>query len=171
MINIFKKTKNLPNRMTSVVRAGNRGFVILFAVTISSILLSIALGVANISLNELRFSTSARATNDAFFAADTGAECALLYDREDEANNAFTGSATINCAGAPIVLDGFAPTWTFIIPNLGSTGESCSKVTVYKNVVPPNIFTTITAKGFNIGDANCESTSLNRIEREIRLSY
>ena len=58
-----------------------RGFVILFAVTLSSIILSIALGVANIALKEASFSTSARSTNNAFLAADTGAECALFHDR------------------------------------------------------------------------------------------
>ena len=43
----------------------NRGFVILFAVTLSSILLAIALGVANIALKEIRFGTSAKDTNEA----------------------------------------------------------------------------------------------------------
>src|SRR3989338_6549604 len=59
----------------------NKGFVLLFAVTLSSILLAIALGVSNVAFRELRFSTNARSTNDAFFAADTGIECALNYDK------------------------------------------------------------------------------------------
>ena len=57
-----------------------KGFVILFAVTLSAILLSIALGVSNIAFNEAKFSTSVKNTNDAFFAADVGAEQALFWD-------------------------------------------------------------------------------------------
>ena len=149
----------------------NKGFVILFAVTISSILLSIALGVMNVSLNEVRFSTSARATNDAFFAADTGAECALLHDRSAAADNAFTGTASMNCVGGPITLSGSDPSWNFIIAGLGSLGQSCAKVTVIKTFIDPYTFTTVTSKGYNIGDSACESSSSNRIEREIKVSY
>ncbi len=149
----------------------NRGFVILFSVTISSILLSIALGVTNVALNQMSFSTSARATNDAFFAADTGIECALLYDRSSDADNAFTGSASMNCAGTVIALSGADPLWSFIITGIGSSGESCAIVTVSKIFVEPYTFTTITSKGFNIGDAFCESSSSSRIEREMSISY
>jgi len=59
----------------------NKGFVILFVVTLSSILLAIALGAANIALKEIKFGTSAKDTNNAFFAADTGAELALFNDK------------------------------------------------------------------------------------------
>lgn len=149
----------------------NRGFVMLFTVTISSILLSIALGIINISMNEVRFSTSARDTNDAFFAADIGAECALFFDNSDPDLNAFTGIAEMRCNKTNIKLNGSAPSWNFVFTGLGSSEQSCAKVTVVKNVIDPYTFTTITAKGYNIGDADCESTSSNRVEREIRLSY
>lgn len=150
----------------------NKGFVILFAVTISSILLSIALGIAHVAFKELRFSTSARDTNDAFFAADAGVECALAHDKGDPAQNAFTGSASMSCAGSSIALSGGAPSWSFVIPALGSSGQSCAKVTVFKDTTsPPDVFTTVTSKGYNVGNSACESSSQNRIERELRLSY
>ena len=50
----------------------NKGFVLIFAVTLAAILLSIALGISQIALKEIKFGTSAKDTNDAFFAADTG---------------------------------------------------------------------------------------------------
>lgn len=143
----------------------------LFTVTISSILLSIALGIINISLNEVRFSTSARDTNNAFFAADTGAECALFFDNSDPDLNAFTGTASIRCNKTNITLNGSDPSWNFVFSGLGSSGQSCAKVTVVKTFVDPYTFTTITSKGYNIGDVNCESTSSSRVEREIKLSY
>jgi hypothetical protein len=173
MIKKIKKLySTLNKRITLYGAKGSRsGFVILFAVTISSILLSIALGVANVALNQLSFSTSARATNNAFFAADTGIECALLHDRSNDADNAFTGSASMNCAGVPVTISGADPLWSFIVTGLGSSEESCTIVTVSKILVEPYTFTTITSKGFNVGDALCESSSSSRIEREIRISY
>ena len=69
-------TKIQPQKNTK-----NRGFVILFAVTISSILLALAIGVANIALKEVKFNTSAKDTNNAFFAADTAIEYALFQDK------------------------------------------------------------------------------------------
>ena len=149
----------------------NKGFVMLFAVTISSILLSIALGVANIAFKELRFGTSARDTNDAFFAADTGIECALLYDKSNQSQNAFTGTATMNCAGTNIDVGGSDPLWNFVVAGLGSAGASCAKVTVQKNTIGIETFSTIVAKGYNIGDTLCEFSGSNRIERELKLNY
>jgi len=169
----YKKIQNPPERLRSFSRAGNNGFVILFAVTISAILLSIALGIANVAFREIRFGSTARDTNDAFFAADTGIECALLYDKENPAQNAFTGTASMSCAGSTISISGSAPEWTFVITGLGSTGGSCAKVTVFKDTTtsPPDVFTTLTSKGYNIGDSACASSSPNRVEREVRLSY
>ncbi len=152
----------------------NRGFVILFAVTLSGILLAITLGVSNIAFKELSFGTSARDTNNAFFAADSGIECALVYDKSTPANNAFTGSASMNCTGVPVTLTGSAPDWRFVLNNLGSNSQSCAIVTINKDTVTnaPYTITTVISKGYNIGDAGtCASTSLNRVEREIKLTY
>src|SRR3989344_9100858 len=80
------------------------GFVILFAVTLSSILLSVALGVANVALREVGFSTSARDSSDAFLAADTGAECALFYDKLSSSSFPIEGPAVaISCASYEIM--------------------------------------------------------------------
>jgi len=133
----------------------NKGFVLLFAVTVSSILLAIALGVANIALKEVRFSTSARDTNDAFFAADTGIEYTLFNDRTP----AF-----------------YPPGLTaFDLAGFGASGQSCAKVTVNKSITPST--TTIIAKGYNIGGsapgifpASCTPPA-SAIERELNITY
>jgi len=158
----------------------NKAFVLLFAVVISSIILAIALGVANISLKEINFGTSARDANDAFFAADTGAECALYYDRSD--NNAFKettnegeGSVPLimTCAGSKISFINKPPPWSFVISGLGSTGQSCAKVTVSKDNTSIPTTTIITSKGYNVGSASgdCTSSNPNRVERELEVTY
>src|SRR3989344_2360391 len=100
-----KKLKNNKGPAPHHFSKSGAGFVILFAVTLSSILLAIALGVANIALKEIKFSTSARDTNDAFFVADTGAECALFYDKLSGSSFPIDGvgaPASITCASTDI---------------------------------------------------------------------
>lgn len=151
-----------------------KGFVILFAVTISSILLAISLGVASIAFKEIRFGTSAKDANDAFFSADTGYECALFNDKET--SNVFVssgGTGKVICKGLAIDLDGSYPSWSFVVPNLGGSGTGCAKVSVYKDDVSeaPYIKTTVISKGYNFGDVNCNSLVSNRIEREEKITY
>jgi len=136
----------------------NGGFVILFAATLSSILLAIALGVSNIALKEIKFGTSVKDTNDAFFAADTGIEYMLFDDKPPS---------------SPYVPDaGTNQTWNTVITGLGSTGNSCAKVSIVKdNTNPPETETTIISKGYNIGDENCDSNNPDRIERELKVTY
>lgn len=150
----------------------NNGFVILFAVTLSSIFLAITLGIANIALKEVSFGTGVRDANDAFFAADIGAECALFNDKTD--SNSFLpppdGSGTVQCLGGNIALIGSYPSWSFTISGLGGSDQSCAKVSVVKNGGSPAT-TAIVAKGYNIGDGNCNSANQNRVERQIEVNY
>lgn len=137
----------------------NSGFVILFAVTLSSILLAMALGIANISLKEIKFSTSAEITNEAFFAADSGIEYVLFNDKSD--------------SSIYVPTPGTEQSWIEIIPRLGSSGTSCAKVYIYKNNLNTSIpvITNIVSKGYDMGDAACESTNPDRVEREIEVNY
>lgn len=149
------------------------GFILLFAVTLSSILLAVALGVASIAEKEIKFGTSIRETNDAFLAADTGIECAIFHDKSSATAFPMEGQETsINCASSNIRV-----TWNgihnFAIEGLGSDGESCTKVNVIKEELTELsvIKTTIIAKGYNIGDVGCEDPGMDRVEREIQVSY
>ena len=164
MIKEIKKNKTCSEKLKQ-----SRGFVILFAVTISAILLSIALGVANIALKEVNFGTSAKDTNDAFFAADTGIECALVNDKSGGSVFIDPNSPSIMCNSSTIVTNENPTTyWSFNISGLGSSSQSCAYVTVDKTNPP---ITIITSKGYNIGDTTCSPSNPNRIEREIKVTY
>jgi hypothetical protein len=152
----------------------NKGFVILFAVMLSSILLAISLGVSNISFREVSFSTSAKDANDAFFAADTGVECALVNDKEGSTSFTNTSSMTIECLGQPINLGGDGISfWTFDIVGLGSNGRPCAQVRIDKDTTLGT--TIIVSKGYssdnqNIDDTVCTPTS-NSLERQLEVTY
>ena len=160
-------------------RAKNkRGFVLLFAVSLAGILLAIAVGVTNVAEKEIKFGTSARDTGQAFLAADTGVECAIFHDKSLVSSFPVVGMETsVTCASLIVPLT-FYPTanggiYYFILPGLGNDGLGCAQVSVEKDNVSDSTATQtiIIAKGYNLGDADCESTNASRVERELRVSY
>jgi Tfp pilus assembly protein PilX len=57
-----------------------KGFAMLFAVLVSSVLLSIGVSIFNLTIKELVLSSAGRESQFAFYAADTGIECGLYWD-------------------------------------------------------------------------------------------
>ncbi len=172
------------------------GFVILFTVILTSIILLMALGIASVSYKEIELSLNARDSHLAFFAADTGLECGLYYDRTQTAfgpqGSPFT-SATLNCAGTAIhaIVDGVSDVYDFALPpgpgmpgdgiNLtdGSNIIGCAHLTVTKNFQSPNdatLFgTRVEAKGYNVACDKVtqlqQSGSQRLVERALRATY
>ena len=137
--------------MIKKIKKLKSGFVILFAVTLSAILLSIAVGVTNIAFKELKFGTNARDANDAFFAADTGMEKILFQDKTP--NTYLTGNIYE----------------LIYVTGLGSVGKSCAIVTVDKQT--DSTFVIITSKGYNIGSGVTCSPPNNAVERQLEVRY
>ena len=151
-------------------RNNEEGFALLFSVLLSSIILAIALGVSSVALKEIKFGTSAKDSNEAFFAADTGIECALFNDRLD--SNVFVATSPENpivCAsGTVTVIISVYPFWSFVLSGLGEQGKACAKITVDKGKVPMEII----SNGYNLGgdDVNCISSSTNKVERRLEVT-
>jgi len=57
----------------------NKGFTLLFASLIVSLVLSVGIAIANITLAQLTLSTAGRESQIALYNADTALECALYY--------------------------------------------------------------------------------------------
>ncbi len=164
-----------------------KGFVALFAVLLATVVLSISIGIANVSYKEVVLSSAAREANSAFFAADSGAECMLLHDLK---LGIFTGPGpfpAISCFGQdPSDADQFSP-----IPydNEGSTpsyafgyqydlDDSCARIELHKNVEENGVFyTKIEAKGYNMSCAQMSTIASGTaiasrlVERAVRASY
>ena len=151
---------------------------------LASIILAIAIGVTNIALKEINFSTSGQATNDAFFAADTGAECALYWDKGQTVNDPFPDPnklASMTCVGEYMSDQDFIGDATGGIPaifsifGLGSSGNSCALITVLRTTDSNGSpITQIVSKGYNNGyaddSAHCVA-SPNSVERELDVNY
>jgi hypothetical protein len=164
---IIKKIKN------------NKAFVLLFAVVISSIILAVTLGVLNIALKEINFSTSSKDTDDAFYAADTGVECALYYDKDISVLQPFpsrTVQPSMMCAGFVVDENLQNPDdnfWTFSVLGLGSSGKSCAFVSILKDSGATPAATSIISKGYNVADTtgdNCVPNSKS-VERQLEVNY
>ena len=162
-----------------------KGFALLYAIFTSSIILAIAIGVSSIAYKEVVFGTSAKDANDAFYAADSASECALFFDKTDNANNSYVGNGPRPECNGSIVSTftqyGASPDQlisTFKVFNFGSASNpnACANVTVLKHQLLPD--TTITAVGYNnatVKDAFGNPTdcfpNLTSVQRVLELSY
>jgi len=109
------KYKNNPRPQTLGPRA-QKGYLILFAVVISSIVLAIGLGIMSIVNKGLILASAGRASQFAFYAADTGIECALYWDRVHSGFGVtvFPTSTSSSIPGSGVMCAGedIAGTWT-----------------------------------------------------------
>jgi len=153
------------------IKNNKRGIALLFVVMLSSILLVVALSLSNIATKEAVFSTSTRNASDAFYAADTGAECALANDRLDNSIFKDSPDSGVGCLGNPVVLSGSGP-WNFTLTGMGSSENSCASVKVEKIIEGTDTKTIITSSGYNkIGPTGCGSNSNNITERVLEVNY
>ena len=161
----------------------NNGYTLLFAVLVSSLVLSIGISILTISKKEFLLATSARDSSSAFYASDGGMECAIYADTK---NNAFSTSSNRTAfLGCNIVTSSFSVT-TLPLNNfkkfvfhikLGDSGGSCAQIVVEKkwNFNDNVPFTTIQSKGYNLGwnesTSLCDVPSAKRVERALFISY
>ena len=148
------------------------GFTLLFSVLIGSLLFSVGMAIANLATREVVLSAAGKESEAAFFAADTGVECALYFDFRvpgtfPNSSTAPRGSSvTCNTASLPLTVvsqNATAATTTFRV----SFSPSCAEVIVGKTAGPPG-HTVIESRGRN----EC-GTAANpaRVERALRVRY
>ena len=149
----------------------NQGFTLFVAVVVMGTLLLIATGVAGLAVRQAFISSSARQSQHAFYAADTGVECALYWDVHNPSGiSAFSTStgSTIFCnkdannQSNEWVVGG---SYTSLISRITFLPDPyCSIVTVTKDLVGG---TKIESLGYN----SCDSSNPRRVERAVRVVY
>lgn len=158
----------------------NKGYTLLFAVIVSSIVLSVGISILTISKKEFQLSASARDSTIAFYAADSGMGCARYNDVAGNfPNDDTTFIAVFNCAGTSITpnrssLDPSDNTYTFNLL-IDSTTSSCAVVSVHKYMDGIYPKTQITSTGYNMGwiPGTCDNggvASSRRVERLLELT-
>lgn len=154
------------------VARSHRGFTLLMAVLVASVLLALGFAIYNIVSKEIVLSSAGRESQFAFYAADTGVECALYWDFVDDSFSIGSPATEIFCgeAGLPIALtkelvgDTITTSFEFSLGLLET--DPCAIVTV-ERTESPNVTTRIESLGYN----TCVETNPRRIERAIRAQY
>ncbi|MFA7216406.1 MAG: pilus assembly PilX N-terminal domain-containing protein [Candidatus Paceibacterota bacterium] len=162
----------------------NEGFTLLISIITTSILLLVSFVVINISLKQLIITYTGQASQQAFYAADSGIECAFFWDVKNPENPGVSAFATtspgiIRCNSQTILTSSqTVPTNPSQSSRIGGGGSSqpnsifyltfsngsCVIVTVIKD---PSGQTTIKSRGYN----TCDLSASRRFERGTELIY
>ncbi len=154
-----------------------RGFTILFAVLIGSILLAIGLAIFDITVRELRLSSIAREAQLAVYAADSGAECALYWSLPAQGRVTFSTSTPITfyCNGQTLPADvdgltiggrGYEATSTVRVVY----GDGCAEIEIGMHMINPDtqqIRTIVNSRGYNV----CDEEDSRRVERAFMVVF
>ena len=150
-----------------------KGFTLFVAMVVTGTLLLLATGIINLAIKQSFIARAGYDSQLAFYAADTGMECALFWDVKNPAGSgqsAFATStgSTINCnrdASNPLnewVVGGSSVSTINKITFLPD--PFCAIVVVTKN---DNGTTKVESFGYN----TCDATSARRVERAVRATY
>ncbi|MDH5442211.1 MAG: hypothetical protein OEX08_01245 [Candidatus Nomurabacteria bacterium] len=144
----------------------NQGFVILFAVLISSLILMIGFGIFSISSKEQIITSTARDAQIAFYAADSGLECVLFYEFQRTGFGRVGNS--VDCGAGSGFPSQNNSLFEFDI-SYSAVNNSCAKI--YLETSDPD-FTTVISRGFN----SCDGTTPDigdpaLVERAIQVTF
>lgn len=150
-----------------------RGFTLLIAVILTSVLVSVGMALFDIAYKQIVLTGAVRSSQYAFYAADTGLECALFWDQTVNAFSAEAPRASITCGGSAIPVSGSTSgnvrTSTFSMPCLAGR---TANVTVMKANAGYSCNTRgsrscLYVNGFN----SCNAADTRRVERGLQAFY
>ncbi len=171
----------------------NKGFTLLFAMLVATLVVAIGATIISIALRQTILSGTSRESQYAFYAANTAMECARYWDTNvvDGSKKVFpiltedisvTTTDTAECSKYNILqnweetdLDG-TKKWTFDLQisnqensfaGKGFNHTYCAEVIVTKSDNGSVTTTTIESKGYN----TCDTTNSRRVERGLIEQY
>ncbi len=143
---------------------GERGFTLLIAIIVTGMLLIVSFAVVNVAVKQLVLANSNEESQHAFYAADSGTECAVYWDFRG-GTSAFSNpstAASINCGGSLTTTGNNTATTTFRV----SYPKGCAEVRVGKHIIGSSVLTIIDSRGYN----TCPGGA-RRLERAVKLNY
>lgn len=154
----------------------SKGFTLLLSLIVMSLLLLLTYIIVNISGKNLSFALLGRESQKAFFAANSGIECALYWDLKGVPGGTAFATTTndthsIICAGDTRTVggEGYDEPMTFQL----DIGPECVVVDVTKTEDSGVITTEIESRGYNTGTGiDCQdNVGGKQYERAIRVRY
>jgi Tfp pilus assembly protein PilX len=158
------------SRSEKIFLIGNnmkKGFTLFIAMVVMATLMLVSTAIASLAVKGSFIYSTARDSQHAFYAADSGVECALYWDVKNPSGySAFSTStpSTITCNGSSFIVGGSSnnPSSTFRVTL--SPDPYCADVKVTKL---PDGSTTIESSGYN----TCDLLNPRRVERAVRAVY
>ncbi|MBI5456840.1 hypothetical protein HY969_03795 [Candidatus Kaiserbacteria bacterium] len=146
-----------------------RGFTLLLAALVASLVLSIGLAIVSIARKSVNLSSIGRDSQFAFYTADTASECALYWDIRYGRFPTTTPAAEteVTCDGETetLAVSGSDPVIsTFEYEPNGR----CAQVTVTKSTTNPR--TLIRADGYSM-DCAAIATNPRTLQRSVEIRY
>ncbi len=178
------------------IKNNKKGVALFIAVIAVSALMIIAAAISDIAFKEQTISYSGRDSKVAFYAADSGMECALFYDLKGGNDGLFVfatssggvrtptlSGCTMGASGNPIpitprtqsISDAATTTFYFNVDSApADSAKACVVVEVSKTLKPGgSISTKIESRGYNnycTGHAYPDEYARN-LERSFRVNY
>lgn len=147
----------------------HRGFTLLTAVVLSSVILTVALALLDVTYKQVLLTSTARQSQYAFYAADSVLECVLYYDQQFDAfNTNLQGYTSISCDGVtiPFTSSGSGPKTTDITVTCGTPGTVRASVNITKgNPTAP------ASRIYVSGYSACDPNHPRRVERGVKMTY
>jgi Tfp pilus assembly protein PilX len=161
-----------------------RGMTLFISISIVSILLMIIYSLVSIVIKGTQFAATGRESQYAYYAAESGLECAIYWDTEADAFATSSGAVTIRCANQDrdngLNKPNIVGTTTIVSTRIGGGGDAnpmsifhigyggpCAIVTVLKYYSGPDLITHIKSRGYN----TCNTSSSRRLERGVEAKY
>jgi hypothetical protein len=146
------------------------GFAMLFTVLIVTLILSIAVGISNLTFRQAILSSLAKDSQVAFFAADAAVECGLYHDITE---NIFPSPMppdmapkTITCGFRTLTLDDSSSATDYLIyaEKGADPAQYCYSILFDKSSTPGTSI--VQGRGYNICSANPR-----QVERTLETRY
>ncbi len=155
----------------SLSNTREKGFTLFVAIAVMGTLLLIATGIVATAYRQGLISSAGKDSQMAFYAADSGMECALYWDIANPAGQSAFATSTGTSIACNKDAANSSNQWVVGGSSVSTISSIsflpdpyCATVTVTKNV---DGTTLIEARGYN----TCSVTSPRRVERAVRARY
>ncbi len=152
----------------------SQGIAIYISVIVTATLILVSFAIISLALKQIVISSASRDSQAAFYAADSGVECALYWDLKNSGVSLFatsTGNQTLNCnnvsAAVTKTVNGGTGVGTSTFSFTFLPDPFCVNVWVIKSYNGPDLKTKIESRGYN----SCSASNARRVERAIQASY
>jgi len=151
----------------------SRGFALLIAVIFMSVMLAIGLALGSLSYKQQVLASSAIQSQHAFYAADTGLECALYADQKESLFDVASGGTLLTCDGQSFPISSVTEGEN-VVSRVQLTLDNdtrCADVTVYK--LSSGLWKTyLFSQGYDVSCATVANPNGARfIVRDIKSKY